>query len=179
MSDCVTLWTVGPKALLSMGVLQTRILESVAMPSSRGSSQRRKRTHVSYVSCIGRWILYHLCHLGSQRYNIRRDKYSLFFQLIKGSFQVKKTTNATYYSGNYAAFNISLCLCSVVSDSLWPHGLYPTRLLCSWYFPGRNTGVGCNILLQWIFRPRDWTNASCISWISRQILLPVSLQGNP
>ena len=25
----------------------------------------RDQTHVSYVSCIGRWVLYHLCHLGS------------------------------------------------------------------------------------------------------------------
>ena len=32
------------------------------MPSSRGSSQPRDRTH---VSCIGRWILYSLRHVGS------------------------------------------------------------------------------------------------------------------
>ena len=24
---------------------------------------------------------------------------------------------------------------------LWPHGLYPTRLICPWDFPGKNTGV--------------------------------------
>ena len=41
------------------GILQARILEWVAMPSSRGSSWPRDRTHVSYVSCIGRCILYH------------------------------------------------------------------------------------------------------------------------
>ena len=27
----------------------------------------------------------------------------------------------------------------------------PTRLLCSWDFPGKNTGVGCHALLQGIF----------------------------
>ena len=32
---------------------------------------------------------------------------------------------------------------SVVSDSLWPHGLWPTRLLCLWNSPGKNPGVGC------------------------------------
>ena len=32
--------------------------------------------------------------------------------------------------------------CSVVTDSLWPHGLQPSRLLCPWNFPGKNTGVG-------------------------------------
>ena len=36
---------------------------------------------------------------------------------------------------------------SVVSDSPQPHRLLPTRLLCPWDFPGRNTGVGCHCLL--------------------------------
>ena len=40
------------------GIHQARILEWVAMSSSRGSSQPRGQTHVSYVSCIGRWVLY-------------------------------------------------------------------------------------------------------------------------
>ena len=39
------------------GILQARILKWVAMPSSRGSSQPRYRTHLSYVSCIDRWVL--------------------------------------------------------------------------------------------------------------------------
>ena len=34
------------------GILQVRILEWVVMPSSRGSSQSRDRTHVFYSSCI-------------------------------------------------------------------------------------------------------------------------------
>ena len=38
--------------------------------------------------------------------------------------------------------------CSVKSNSLWPHRLWPTRLLCPWGFPGKNTGVGCHFLLQ-------------------------------
>ena len=37
--------------------------------------------------------------------------------------------------------------CSVVSDSLRPHGLQPTRLLHLWDFPGKSTGVGCHHLL--------------------------------
>ena len=37
-----------------------------------------------------------------------------------------------------------------MSDSLRPHGLQPTRLLCPWYFLGKNTGVGY-ALLQGIF----------------------------
>ena len=37
---------------------------------------------------------------------------------------------------------------SVMSDSLRPHGLQPTRLLHPWNSPGKNTGVGCHFLLQ-------------------------------
>ena len=33
---------------------------------------------------------------------------------------------------------------SVVSDSLWPHELWPARLLWPWGFPGKNPGVGCH-----------------------------------
>ena len=40
-------------------ILQARTLEWVAMPSSRGSSRPRNRTCLSYVPCIGRWVLYH------------------------------------------------------------------------------------------------------------------------
>ena len=51
--------TVARQAPLSMGIIQARILEWVAMPSFRGSSQPRDRTHISYVCCIGRQVLYH------------------------------------------------------------------------------------------------------------------------
>ena len=37
---------------------------------------------------------------------------------------------------------------SVVSDSVRPHGLQPTRLLRPWDSPGKNTEVGCHFLLQ-------------------------------
>ena len=46
------------------GILQAGILEWVAFPPSRGSSWPRDRTHISYISRIGRHILYHWSHLG-------------------------------------------------------------------------------------------------------------------
>ena len=46
----VTLWTLAHQALLSMGILQARILEWAAMPSSRGSSQPRDWTQVSHIA---------------------------------------------------------------------------------------------------------------------------------
>ena len=50
---------------------------------------------------------------------------------------------------------IFLCSILVVVWSLshvwlsWPHRLQPTRLLCPWDSPGKNTGVGCHFLLQY------------------------------
>ena len=35
-----------------------------------------------------------------------------------------------------------------MSDSVWPHRQQPTRLLCPWDSPGKNTGVGCHFLPQ-------------------------------
>ena len=35
-----------------------------------------------------------------------------------------------------------------MSDSLRPHRRPPTRLLCPWDSPGKNTRVGCHFLLQ-------------------------------
>jgi len=65
---------------------------------------------------------------------------------------------------------------SVVSDSVWPHGLPPTRLLHPWDFPGKSTGVGCHCLLQpkWlqsrktelvILSPYMHTQTDCHDWM--------------
>ena len=48
-----------PADFSASGILQARIPEWVAIPFSRGSSRPRDWTHVSWVSCIGRQILYH------------------------------------------------------------------------------------------------------------------------
>ena len=40
---------------------------------------------------------------------------------------------------------------SVISSSLWPHGLQSARLLCPWDFPGKNTEVGSDSLLPGTF----------------------------
>ena len=45
-----TPWTLAHQAPLSMGILQARILEWVAMPSSRGLSQPRGWTQVSHIA---------------------------------------------------------------------------------------------------------------------------------
>ena len=61
---CDTLNCSPPGSSVS-GILQARILEWVAVPSSEGSSQPRNQNHVSCVSCIGRRVLNDQRHLGS------------------------------------------------------------------------------------------------------------------
>ena len=43
-----------------------------------------------------------------------------------------------------------------------PNGLEPSRLLCQWNFPGRNTGVGCHFLLQGSSQHRDQSVSPCL-----------------
>ena len=61
--------------------------------------------------------------------------------------------------------------CSVVSNSLWPHGLYGP-----WNSPDQNTGVGSLSLLQGIF-PTQGSNPGLLH--CRQILYLLSHQGSP
>ena len=64
-------------------------------------------------------------------------------------------------------------------DSLRPHGLQPTRVLCLWDFPGKDTRVGCHFLLQGIF-PTQGSNPGllhyrqilyCLSWVHLSLFL--------
>ena len=56
---------------------------------------------------------------------------------------------------------------SVMSDSSRPHGLQPTRLLRSWDFPGKSTGVGWHCLLLYLYTimstPRVYNNMKRIT----------------
>ena len=50
VKSCPILCDAMDLAPLTMGILQARILEWVAMPSSRRSSQARDRTQVSHIA---------------------------------------------------------------------------------------------------------------------------------
>ena len=61
---------------------------------------------------------------------------------------------------------------SVMSDSSWPHGLQPTRLLRPWDFPGKSTGVWCHCLL-WmhveIYLKDRWFSCILLFWMCLSI----------
>ena len=73
-----------------------------------------------------------------------------------------------------------VCLLSytVMSNSLWRHGLQPTRFLCPCNFLGKNTGVGCHFLLQRIF-PTQGSNLNLLRLLHWQaVSLPLSHLGS-
>ena len=102
--------------------------------------------------------------MGSQR--VRHDWATLSCPGLPGK--------SRYDISSFLLLFIYICVlsCSVVSDSLPPHGLYPARLLCPWNFPSRNTGVGYQFLCQWSSQLRNQTCISCVSCIGRWILYP-------
>ena len=63
---------------------------------------------------------------------------------------------------------------SVVSNSLPPLRLWPIRLLRTWDFPGKSTGVGCHHLLQGTF-PIQGSNPGLLN--CRQMLFPCEPSG--
>ena len=52
------LWTLVHLAALSMGFSRQEYWSRLPRPRPAGISWPRGRTHLSYVSCIGRWVLY-------------------------------------------------------------------------------------------------------------------------
>ena len=54
-----------------------------------------------------------------------------------------------------------------MSNSLWPHGLKPTRFLCPWDSPSKNTAVGCHALLQ---QPQGRVYCMCVCMLSHSFM---------
>ena len=101
-------------------------------------------------------ILYHFWE------GIGSDDYGGWEVCIQESWWYSSSTNLSP-----DAEDQRVCARSVMSNCLWPHGVQPTRLPCSWSSPGKNTGVGFHFLLQGIF-PTQGSNH--VSGKGRQIV---------
>ena len=66
-----------------------------------------------------------------------------------------------------------------MSDSVHPHGLQPTRLLCSWDSSGKNAGVGCHALLQGIFLTQGSNPGLLCFLLWQEGSLPLAPPGKP
>ena len=88
-------------------------------------------------------------------------------------FEIKHTMLFTLASPKIKCMHASH---SLRSTSLLPHELQPSRFLCPWNFPGKNTVVGCHFLLQGIY-PSQESNPCLQSLLDEQAdSLPLSLR---
>ena len=76
-------------------------------------------------------------------------------------FNYSSTSTFVNNTKFYLCFSIS-----VMSDPLWPFGLWSARLLCPWYSPGKNTGVVAISSSRGPSRPRYQTCISCVFCIA-------------
>ena len=141
------------------GILQSRILESVAFPFSRGSSQPRDRTQISHIA--GRFftswatreaIWLHATAAAAKSLQSCRTlcdpiEGSPPGSPVPGILQARTLEWVAISFSNAWKWKVKVSRL-VVSDPQRPHGLQPTRLLRPWDFPGKSTGVGCHCLLR-------------------------------
>jgi len=88
--------------------------------------------------------------------------------MARNSVEARGRGKYLWYTGQpHATKNSCMLSLSVVSDSLRPHGLWFTRLLCPWNFPSKNTGVDCHFLFQGIFLTQG-SNPYLLHLLNRQ-----------
>ena len=146
----VTPWTVAYQApLFRQETSQARILEWVAMPSSRGSSQPKDRTLVSCISFICKHILYHWATWEAWANTYLNGPQWVVPAWMLGQLCLRAKT---------LQFYLTLCNpmgCSLPGPSI--HGILLARIL-EWVAICFSRGSS---------QPRDQTRISCIG---RQIL---------
>ena len=117
----------GPPGCSVHGTLQARILEWVAMPSSRGSSRPRDRNRVSYVSCMGRQVLAVLLKCCEKQLYL-----VLSSAAIQGKFWQMSTFILQWDLENQESLS---CIWLFVTPWTVAHGILQARILAWVAFP--------------------------------------------
>ena len=134
--SCPTLFgsmDCSPPGSSAHGIFQARILEWVAISFSRESSQPRDQTRISNISCIGRQILYHWCHVGSPvqiNHNYIYIPCLLSLPLLSQSHPSKSSQSARLGSLCYRATSHCVCfthdsICMSATFSIHPTPTFP------------------------------------------------------
>ena len=165
------------------GVFQARILGWVAMPSSRGSSWPKDWTNISYISCIGRWVLYHQCHLeapgevGNEKFLFHQYRVPAmwdgkFLEVLCTILSLELTVLYCIYT-----FHKASSCCSVTKACLFwdPMNRSPAGSIAHRISQAR--------ILEWVVicssrvssLPRDQTHISCLAGRSFTTELPEKL----
>ena len=144
--------------------LQARILEWVAIPSSRGSSWPRDRPR---ISSIGRWVLYCYCHLGSPSITLPPTKFLHWDIKNQSCSEPPKCINCCFTMVNvlyqivYQIIIVSYLYCELDSHGCWvycwlsilfhwPYWFCSLLCLSIPPFPqAHSLCLGCDSLSQW------------------------------
>ena len=170
MSDSCDTMDCSPLGSSVHGIFLARILEWVAISSSRGSSHSRIKPtspvspalqadfsplsqqgsppHIIYIYmcvclcvCVCVYYVYVYIHI-----------YVCIYMYIYMYVCVYIYVYVYAYMYVYVCMYMCVCICcwvpSVVSDSVRPHRRQSPRLPHPWDSPGKNTGVDCHCLLQ-------------------------------
>ena len=134
-------WKVKVKSLSHVWLFATPWTAAYQVPPSMGFSRQEYWSGLPLPSPI------YMCV-----FNKYIGKYFWYlWQIEKNSRWTAYPRNITKKQENWVCHEHIkyMCVhgCSVVSDSLQPHRLQATRLLCARNFLGKNTGVGCHFLL--------------------------------
>ena len=101
------------------GTLQARMLEWAAIPFSRGSSQPRGWTHISYDSSIGRQVLHHWCTLGSPwDVETMQASASTWDPLDLPCYHRKASQSFSLVWGKPCLYLLQSCLCFPLESSI-------------------------------------------------------------
>ena len=130
LPSCLTLCNpidYSPPGSSVHGILQAIILEWVSRPWSKGSSQPRDWTHISYVSCLGNLVLYHWV----TRHNVSLKRRHLLKILSRG-LKVHRHSHLSRPTSLHV-----LQLCPHHLSTLRLHSIPAPLLLhrCAWLFP--------------------------------------------
>ena len=138
----VTVWTL---CYMNLSQIKTNTIwsqlyaESKNQPKKNPTSMQTQRT--DWLSEAGWW---------------RKENQAKGAKRHKSPYKVSQVTHSMLTVGTilYSCLKVAertdlkssqtqevTCVCSVMSDSLQPHGLQPTRLLCPWGFPGKKEWV--------------------------------------
>ena len=164
------------------GILQARMLEWVAMPSSRGSSQPRDRTQISCI--VGRFFTIQTTKEVPKHAPEQNLKYTILVMPWHSLDSACVYVCAESECSGLCILTPSVCVCLCVCACACTHAVsrdklfvtlwsVPTRLPCLWDFPSKNTEEGCHFFLQGIFPTQGWKSAL------QADSLPMSHWGSP
>ena len=158
------------------GVSQARILEQVAISYSRGSSWFTVQTHVSWVSCIDRWILHHCAtqeaHVCSLQFSCSDVSNSLRPHESQHARPPCLSPTPRVHSDSRPS---SQWCHPAISSSVVPFSSCPQSLPASQSFPmsqlfawgGQSTGVSA-LAIFLLKKSQGWSPLEWTGWITLQ-----------